>query len=107
MTTVSPELQTAIITFLLGGGAATAISAAAKGWLSLRTGARAHEREAVADLAKARDDAEDRYRAASADADYWHAIAGRYFFQLTRAGIDPDPADPRPPSERVQPGRPT
>lgn len=101
---MSQEIQTAVITFLLGGGAATAISALFKGWVSLRSGARAHEREAVADLARARDDADERCRVATADADFWHAIAGRYLFQLVRAGVDPVPPDPVPPSERTQPG---
>lgn len=98
---MSQDLQTAVVTFLLGGGLTALVGALARGLSSLRSGARAHEREAVADLAKSRDEADERCRVATADSDYWHAISGRYYFQLTRAGIEPDPADPRAPSERV------
>lgn len=99
---MNQDLQSAAVTFLLGGGLTALIGALAKGLVSLRSGARAYEREAVADLARARDEADERCRIATADGDYWHAIAGRYLFQLVKANIDPNPPDPVPPSERGQ-----
>jgi hypothetical protein len=94
------EILTALVTALIGAGGATFVATLLKGWSSLRSGARALEREAVADIARARDLAEDRARRAIVDCDYWHGIAARYAYQLMRAGETPQPADPTPPSER-------
>lgn len=93
-------LITTLITTLLGGGGALFLAALIKGWADLRGGARAREREAVTDLATARDDAEHRRAVAERDRDYWRAIAGRYGYQLRNAGINPDPEMPEAPSDR-------
>ncbi len=94
------DLVPALITGLLGGGGALFIAALVKGWSDLRGGARARAREAVIDLAAARDDAENRRAVAEKDRDYWRAIAGRYGYQLRNAGINPDPEMPEAPSDR-------
>lgn len=94
------DVVVALISALIGGGALTTIQAAVGGIRSLRSGARAHERESVRDLAKARDRADDRADRAERDRDYWRDIAGGYRFQLRQAGIDPSPPDPVPPSAR-------
>lgn len=94
------DVLTALITALIGAGGATFVGTLLKGWGSLRSGARAREREAVSDLARARDEAEDRCREAVADRDYWRGIAARYAYQMMRAGKTPSPPDPVPPSER-------
>jgi hypothetical protein len=49
------EILTALVTALIGAGGATFVATLLKGWSSLRSGARALEREAVADIARARD----------------------------------------------------
>lgn len=92
------DIQT-IVSVLLGGGALATLTAAFKGLGALRSGARAREREAVDDLGKWRDDLDNARRRAERDRDYWHRIASRYAAQLTRAGAEPIPADPVPPSE--------
>lgn len=89
-----------LVTGLLGGGGALFIAALVKGWSDLRGGARAREREAVTDLAAARDDAENRRQIAEKDRDYWRAIAGRYGYQLRQHGVNPDPEMPEAPSDR-------
>ncbi|MEU0081354.1 hypothetical protein ABZY58_25930 [Micromonospora tulbaghiae] len=95
------EVITAVIAALLGGGGLAFIQALFSGVTSLRQGARAHERESVQDLARARDKADERAASAEADRDYWRRIAGGYAYQLTRAGVEPVPADPVPPSARA------
>lgn len=90
----------ALITGLLGGGGALFIGALFKGWADLRGGARAREREAVTDLAAARDDAEHRRAVAERDRDYWRAIAGKYGYQLRHHGLNPEPEMPEAPSDR-------
>lgn len=97
---MSDELLTTIITVVLGGGGIAALQAAIRGWSSLRAGARAREREAVDDLAAARDAAADRAAAAERDRDFWRVTSARYAAQLLRAGHEPVPPDPVPPSER-------
>jgi tRNA A37 N6-isopentenylltransferase MiaA len=96
----SADTTQTLITALLGGGGALFIGALAKGYTSLRGGARASTREAITDIAAARDDEAKRRSAAEADRDYWRAITGRYGFQLRNAGINPDPETPEAPSER-------
>lgn len=92
-----------IVGIILGGGGVTFLGAMFKGAESLRSGARAREREAIDDLGRQRDDADERYRWAALDSDFWCRIQARYAAQLLRAGIEPDPADPVPPSRRAQP----
>jgi hypothetical protein len=91
---------TALIAGLLSGGGIAFVGTLIKGVGTLRSGARAAEREAVADLARSRDDAEDRAREREADRDYWARIANRYYGQLERLGVEPNPPNPIPPSER-------
>ncbi|WFE41964.1 hypothetical protein [Micromonospora sp. WMMD998] len=96
------EVVTAVIAALLGGGGLAFIQAVFSGVSSLRQGARAHERESVQDLARARDKADERANRAESDRDYWRNIAGGYAYQLRLAGVDPVPAEPVPPSTRTQ-----
>jgi hypothetical protein len=84
----------AVIIALLSVGGAAFIRNLFAGWKTLRTGAQARERKAIADLIQRREDAE-------ADRDFWRRIAGRYAYQLERANIEPNPANPTPPSERT------
>jgi hypothetical protein len=95
------DALTLLITTLIGAGGATFVATLIKGWSSLRSGARSLEKEAVADLARARDEAEDRCRKAVRDGEFWRSTAGSYAYQLIRAGKTPDPPDPVPPSERI------
>lgn len=92
---------TTVVSLLLGGGAVATLTAGFKGISALRSGARAREREAVDDLGKWRDEADRARRLAERDRDFWRNVAARYAGQLARAGIDPVPADPVPPSERA------
>ena len=96
----SPPWLPLIVTALLSAGGATFLGSVVKGWLTLRTGARARERETISDLGADRDRAVESERATLADARYWQRIAGKYAYQLTQAGINPDPETPEPPSER-------
>jgi hypothetical protein len=89
-----------LVTLLLGGGGLAFLQAIFKGMGSLRGGARAREREAVDDLAKARDSADERASWAEADRDFWRDTAGRWLYQLRSHGVDPVPPDPTPPSAR-------
>jgi hypothetical protein len=94
------DLVIPIVTVLLGGGGLAFLQAAFKGFGSLRGGARAHERQAVDDLSRARDKADARAEWAEADRDFWHDTAARWRYQLTVNGIQPYPPDPVPPSAR-------
>jgi hypothetical protein len=89
-----------LVTLLLGGGGLAFAQAVFKGLGSLRGGARALEREAVTDLARARDAADDRAEWAEADRDFWRDTAGRWRYQLVSNAIEPIPPDPVPPSAR-------
>jgi hypothetical protein len=97
---VPSEIVIALISALIGGGALTTIQSVFSGIGSLRSGARAHERESVQDLSRARDAADDRASRAELDRDYWRNIAGGYSYQLRQAGLTPIPPDPVPPSAR-------
>lgn len=97
----NPDVITAVIATLLGGGGLACIQALFSGVGSLRQGARAHERESVQDLARARDKADERADRAETDRDYWRNVSGGYAYQLRLAGVVPIPADPVPPSARV------
>jgi len=90
---------TVLIASLIGTGGATFVGAAIKGYLTLRAGARAREREVYADLRNELAEARDSLRWAEADRDFWRMLANRWGGQLARAGIDPKPSDPIPPSE--------
>lgn len=94
------ELIVPLVTLLLGGGGLAFAQAIFKGLGSLRGGARAREREAVDDLARARDHADDRALWAEADRDFWRDTAGRWRYQLVSNNIEPIPPDPVPPSAR-------
>jgi hypothetical protein len=94
------DLIVPLVTLLLGSGGLAFLQAIFRGVGSLRGGARAREREAVNDLARARDAADERAEWAEADRDFWHATAARWRYQLTSKGIEPIPADPVPPSAR-------
>jgi hypothetical protein len=102
------DLVVPLVTVLLGGGGLAFLQAIFKGYGSLRGGARAHERESIADLARARDAADERANWAERDRDFWHAVAGRWRYQLVSNGIEPVLPDPIPPSERrgkTRPGK--
>lgn len=94
------ELVIPLVTLLLGGGGLAFLQAVFKGAGTLRGGARAREREAVNDLARARDAADDRAEWAEADRDFWHETAGRWRYQLVSNNIEPIPSNPDPPSTR-------
>lgn len=87
------EVFTVLITALISAGGVSFLGAAFRGWGTLRAGARARERETVAEMIRSRNLAE-------ADRDYWRDVAGGYRWQLRDAGIAPDPATPVQPSER-------
>lgn len=87
------QFLTLLITALISAGGATFLGSVVKGWGSLRSGARARERETLAELIRSRNDAE-------ADRDFWRDTAAGYRWQLRDAGVEPDPATPVQPSER-------
>lgn len=87
-----------VLTLLLGGGAVATISAAFKGIDTLRTGARAREKDTVNQLVEQRDEAwVDRDNAID-ERDYWRNWAGRLEYGLQQNGVDmpPKPAFPVP-----------
>lgn len=94
------DLIVPVVTLLLGSGGALFLQNLFKGLSSLRGGARAREREAVNDLARARDAADSRAEWAEADRDFWRDVAGRHRYQLVSHNIEPVPSDPVPPSSR-------
>lgn len=93
------ELLTLLITALISAGGATWLGSVIRGLGSLRAGARARERETLAELIRSRNEAE-------ADRDFWRDVAAGYRWQLRGAGVEPAPADPVQPSERALPARP-
>lgn len=99
------DLIIPLVTLLLGGGGLAFLQAMFRGFGTLQTGARAHERESIKDLARARDAADDRAEWAEADRDFWHMDSARVRYQLIHHGVEPVPADPIPPSERRRPPR--
>jgi hypothetical protein len=103
------DLVVPLVTLLLGSGGALFLQNLFKGLVSLRGGARAREREALGDLARSRDNSDERAEWAEADRDFWHDTAGRWRYQLVTEGIEPVPPDPVPPSQRrghTQPSKP-
>lgn len=93
------EYLSTIVTVLLSAGGATALLSFVKAVNTLRSGARARERDI-------RQDALQETRSALADARFWERVAGRYAHQLVEHGHTPDPEDPEPPSARPEPSRP-
>jgi hypothetical protein len=100
---VSHDWITALLAVLLGTGGIGGAVSAVKTVRSLRTGVRARTREAIADLARSRDQADERAYWAEVDRDYYRNLCGRYAYQLTRAGQEPNPPEISPPSERLRP----
>lgn len=94
------DLVVPLVTVLLSAGGALFVQNLFKGLASLRGGARAREREAINDLARARDAADERAEWAEADRDFWRDVAGRRGYQLTSHNIEPIPSDPIPPSAK-------
>jgi hypothetical protein len=88
------DLLTILITALISAGGATFIGTVLRGLGSLRAGARARERETVAETIRSRNLAE-------MDRDFWRDVAAGYRWQLRVAGIEPVPAAPVQPSERA------
>ena len=85
-----------VLTLLLGGGAVATISAAFKGIDTLRTGARAREKDTVNQLVEQRDEAwVDRDNAID-QRDYWRNWAGRLEYGLQQHGIDMPEKPPYP-----------
>jgi hypothetical protein len=89
-----------IIAALLSAGAAAVLWTLVKGWNTLRAGAAGRERDAWQQIKDHNQYLDDTRRAAEADRDYWRSICNRYYGQLVRAGMEPDPKTLRPPSER-------
>lgn len=104
MTVTGDELVKTLIAFIVGGGLTALVGTLIKGVSALRSGVRAEEREAIAEVGKSRRDAIARARAAEIDAWFWSGVAARYARQLIEAGVEPVPPDPVPPSERAGTG---
>ena len=92
---------TTAIGLLLGGGGVAFLTTSIRGWSTIRSGAYAREREASDRLGRQLEEREEQLALRSRDADYWRNTAMRYSGQLVRAGIEPVPAEPVPPSERT------
>lgn len=90
----------AVIAALLSVGTAGVIWTLVRGWLALRAGAAGREKDAWQQIKDHNRYLDDTRRAAEADRDYYHTVCNRYFGQLTRAGLDPDPRSLKPPSDR-------
>jgi hypothetical protein len=85
-----------VLTLLLGGGAVATISAAFKGIETLRSGARAREKDTVKQLVDQRDEAwVDRDNAID-ERDYWRNWAGRLEYGLQQHGVDMPEKPPFP-----------
>lgn len=87
------QLVTALFAFITTGGLAALVTTVIKAFRARREGVRALEREAIGDLGRDR-------RLARADARFWSGVAGSYARQLRTAGVEPEPSNPIPPSER-------
>ncbi|AYF30599.1 hypothetical protein CSH63_33185 [Micromonospora tulbaghiae] len=94
------QLVVAVVTALLGTGGLAWARALFRGVGSLRTGARATERAALADLRRRAEDAEKLTAEKTYELNFWRNIAGQYAYQLHRAGHEPDPPNPVPPVRR-------
>lgn len=94
---LDPDVIKTLVTFLTGGGLIALITGVIRSVRTVRTGALSSTRAVVKGLVEARNEAEDREDAQRRRADYWQDVAGRYSFQLRRAGVTPDPRNPMPP----------
>lgn len=94
---MSPQTRETLVTtlfaFITSGGLVALVTTIVKATRARREGVRALEREAISDLGRDR-------RLARADARFFAGIVGTYARQLRAAGIEPDPPNPVPPSER-------
>lgn len=95
----SDAVQT-LLTLIISAGGAAFLTQLVRGWISLRSGARASTREVIRDLAAARDEAEEREGILRRDLEYYRSVAGTYEYQLRSNGIEPRPPHPSSPSER-------
>jgi hypothetical protein len=84
----------ALLTLLLGGGAAATFSLVVKGITALRQGASARARESLSDLVRlrqeaeaAREKAEDERNCSERQMYEWRVYAGGLEYQLARNGI--------------------
>lgn len=93
-----------LVAVLLGGGGVAFVAAIVKAFTDLRAGARAHDKDTLKSLAERAARAEECERIERIDCRYWESVAGRYAWQLRKAGIEPVPADPVAPSEREPAG---
>jgi hypothetical protein len=92
-----------LLTLLLGGGAVATITALFKGVDSLRSGARARERDTITELVKQRKEAwRDRDNAQDAR-DYWRNWAGTVEFKARAGGIDVGTRPPEPVPDESDP----
>lgn len=94
---LDPDVTRTLVTFLTGGGLIALITAVARSYRTVRTGALASTRAVVKDLVQARNEAEARQDIADRRAMHWQDIAMGYRRQLLSAGIAPEPRDPKPP----------
>lgn len=76
-----------LLTLLLGGGAVATIGAIFTGVQSLKTGARAREKETVKELVDQRKEAWRDRDIAIDERDYWRNWAGTVEYHAVQAGI--------------------
>jgi hypothetical protein len=93
-----------LFTFLVSGGALALVSTIVRGIRTRREGVRAYEREAIGELVRYRRDCDQRLAATERDRDYYRRMMNRYYEQLVRHNIDPDPSNPTAPGDRVTNG---
>jgi len=96
---IDPGVTQTLVTFLTGGGLIALITAAVRGFRTVRTGALSSTRAVVRDLVTARNEAEDRLDHALTERDFWRGVAGNYSYQLSSRGITPNPENPVPPKQ--------
>lgn len=76
-----------LLTLLLGGGMVATVSALFSGIKSLREGARARERDTIADLISQRNEAWTDRDAALDERDYWRNWAGTLEYLALSQGV--------------------
>lgn len=91
---------TTLIAGLLTVGGGMFLTTVFRGLSTIRSGGAAREREAIDYVGRARAEAELRLRISNQDRDYYQRMCARYAAQLARAGIEPDPVNLVPPSDR-------
>jgi hypothetical protein len=92
-----------IFQLLLGGGGAAVIAALYKLYSAVRAGASTRQKDLTKSLLDRMREAEEDADAAADDRDFWRNIAGHYHWQLTTAGLSPEPPNPVPPSKQSKP----